>query len=253
LLLSIALVACRREPESEERAAKPKTSSPKTVAKSASPPEEPADPSGPRYLRANSQGELVDAFQFPSVPADIVEKQVANASSKSDVAGVLRRFGLGTLEGKTGHVWIAKASLVDRLGRERVLVASFTGEANSDGVRDEAARVVFLGSTEDDRVLKVGDAQIKSKSTNDTPIEVDAHELHSAKFDDVVATWSFCTKPMQKGCHFLRAWTMQRGYPEQIADVSGDSKPTISGGSPPHDIVVDGRTLKFDAAALAYK
>jgi len=258
-LLTITLLACGRPKDAEEAERSSSSKASKTAAKS-TPSSDPIpapsneEPTGPRYLRPDSQGTLVDAFQFPSVPAFMVEQQVAAATTKSDAAGILRRFGLSTLEGRAGHVWIAKASLVDRLARERILVVSFVGEASGEGVRDEDAWLVFLGSTSDDRVLKIGNARIKARATEAGAIEVDARELHSNKSDDVIATWSSCTKPLQKACNGLRAWTMQRGYPELIADVTGDSKPVISGGVfPPHDIVVDGRTLKFDNQAFAYK
>lgn len=196
---------------------------------------------------------MVDAFEFPSVPASIVEQEVGTASTRNEAAGILRRFGLSPLKGNSGQVWMAKASLVDRLGRERVLVVSFRSEPSSDGVRNEDGWIVFLGSTDDDRVLKIGSARITTKAIDDALIEVDARELHSRDADDVVATWSSCVKPMQKACHSLRAWTMHRGYPELLVDVTGDEKPTISAGGPPHDIVVDGRVLKFDGQVFAYR
>lgn len=249
LFAIVVLVACKgesRDPQ-EKPPAKTSKTAPVTTAK----PPPPPSTDGPRYLRPNAQGVLVDAFQFPSVPASIVEKEVGAASSRSDAIGILRRFGLPALEGKTGHVWIAKASLVDRLARERVLVASFLGDADSAGMRDEDGWIVFLGSTEDDRVLKIGNARVKAKIVGE--VEVDARELHSRDADDAIATWSSCVRPMQKACHFLRAWTMQRGYPEQIVDVTGDDKPVISGASAPHDVIVDGRVLKFDPQAFAYR
>jgi hypothetical protein len=253
-LLATILIACSKGEQQQEDRKPPEK--PRPVAKPA--PVEPTAPvvpanDGPRYLRPNNKGELVDAFKFPSVPADIVEKEIATASTRADAAGILRRFGLPLLEGKTGTVWIGKASLVDRLARERVLVVSFRSDA-SDGMRDEDDWVVFLGSTEDDRVLKIGNFRIKAKTPDETPVEVDARELHSKDRDDVVATWSSCTPSNQKACHYLRAWTMQRGYPEMIADVAGDTKPTIADLlAPPHSIVVDGRVIKYDASALAYR
>jgi hypothetical protein len=247
----LALAACKRE-NTEPEEPPHKTVKPTTPKAPSSEPI-PATPStdGPRYLRPNAQGALVDAFQFPSVPASIVEQQVASASSRSDAIGILRRFGLPALDGKTGHVWIAKASLVDRQARERIFVASFLGDADKQGLRDSDGWIVFLGSTHDDRVLKIGNARIKTKIVEE--VEVDARELHSNEADDAIATWSSCTIPMQKSCHFMRAWTMKRGYPEQILDVTGDNKPVISGTSPPHEVVVDGRVLKFDAQAFAYR
>jgi hypothetical protein len=257
--MAIALTACRGKHDSEVDPPEKKSTAKKTASK-AGPPAESTPPSpangestGPRYLRPNSQGALVDAFQFPSVPAFIIEQEVGAASSRSDAIGVLRRFGLSPLKGKTGQVWMAQASLVDRLGRERVLVVSFRGEASSDGLRNEDGWIVFLGSTSDDRVMKIGNARITAKTAADTSVEIDARELHWSDGDDVVATWSSCSKPMQKACHSLRAWTMQRGYPELIVDVTGDNKPTITGSSPPYSIVVDDRTLKFDSQAFAYK
>lgn len=252
----IALAACRGDKQGGEREPPEKTPAGKAVSnatadESPTPPP-PSEPTGPRYLRPNSKGVLVDAFQFPSVPASIVEQQVAAASSRGDVVSILRRFGLGPLAGHTGHVWIGKASLVDRLGRERLLVATFRNDPSGDGLHDEASWIVFLGSTADDRVLKIGNAKITTRTADE--IEVDARELHSREVDDVIATWSSCATPLQKACHFLRAWTMERGHPELIVDVTGDTKPVLSGGVyPPHEVVVDGRALKFDSEAFAYK
>jgi len=258
LLATIALVACKERNDSDpppQKKPAAKAAPKAAVVDSATTQAPPsAEPAGPRYLRPTSGGALVDAFQFPSVPASIVEQEVGAASTRSEAAGILRRFGLSPLKGGSGHVWMAKASLVDRLARERVLVVSFRGEANSEGVREEDGWIVFLGSTSDDRVLKIGSARVTTKTTDDALIEVDAQELHSKEADDVVATWTSCVKPMQKACHTLRAWTMQRGYPELIVDVTGDTKPTIAPAlSPPHDIVVDGRVLKFDNQAFAYR
>ncbi|MGZ3421807.1 MAG: hypothetical protein ACXVEE_28285 [Polyangiales bacterium] len=256
LLAMLACVACKGEAEHEEEKprSKPKSqAAPVVESASAEATTKPAESTGPRYLRPDRKGVLVDAFRFPSVPASMVEQEVSEVSTRSDAAGVLRRFGMTALEGHAGQVWIAKASLVDRLARERVLVVSFRGDANSDGVRDEDGWIVFLGSTHDDRVLKIGSARITAKTTADEEVEVDAQELHTADADDVVANFSTCAKPGQKACHTLRAWTMQRGYPELVVDVTGDSKPVIAGSSAPHEVVVDGRVLKFDSQAFAYK
>ena len=257
-LLAVALVACKGEsPSSERRAPDKPEVKPSTPAKIADPPPpaSPADPSRPRYLRPNPQGVLVDAFRFPSVPASIVEQEVASASTRGEAAGVLRRFGLSALDGRAGKMWIARASLVDRLARERVLVVSFRGDANSEGVRDEDSWLVVLGSTEDDRVLKIGGARITAKTSDDAPLEVDARELHSRDADDIVATWSSCGKSEQKKpCHYLRAWTMERGYPELIVDIVGATKPVVTASvAPPYGIVLDGRVLKFDSASFAYR
>jgi hypothetical protein len=247
-LISVLLVACKGEAEDPDRPAPRKSSSSKPAAavESATASATPAaEPSGPRYLRATSKGTYVDAFKFPSVPASIVEQEVGSASTRKDAAGVLRRFGLAPLEGTTGAIWIAPASLVDRQARERLLVATFRGD-ESAGLRDEDDWIVFLGTTEEDRLIKVDSVRVKAKTA--APIEVDARELHSADFDDVVATWSSCSGAVQKACHWLRAWTMQRGRPELILDVSGDSEPVIAG----HSVVVDGRTLAFDPQTFAY-
>ena len=258
LLLTLLLVACSKDGQRAggEGDDKPMVKLPpkKTVpSETAAPAPASVDPDRPRYLRANSQGTLVDALQFPSVPAFIVEQQVSTASTRSEAAGILRRFGLASLDGKSGQVWMAKASLVDRLARERVLVVSFRGEPNNEGLHVEDGWIVFLGSTEDDRVLKIGSARVTSKLPENAELEVDARELHSQAADDVVATWSSCAKPMQKSCNTMRAWTMQRGYPELILDVTGDNKPTVSGPSAPHDVVVDGKVLKFDGQTFAYR
>ncbi len=259
LLLALALVACKKKPPVDgEKPSEEKVAEEKAAATEAPDEELPTPPpaaaTGPRYLRPNHGGTLVDAFKFPSVPASIIEQQVAGSSTKAGAAAILRRFGLTALGGGTGHFWMAKASLVDRLARERLLVVAFHGEPNGEGVRDEDGWIVFLGSTSDDRVLKIGAVRITSKTTVDAPVEVDAHDLHSRDVDDVVATWSSCVKAGQKACHSMRAWTMQRGYPELILDVAGESKPVVSAGIfPPHDVVVDGRTWKFDDKAFAYR
>lgn len=254
-LLAVAVASCKGDPPAEdvERREKP-AAKPAAKSATAEPTQQsvaPVDPSRPRYLRPTPQGALVDAFRFPSVPASIVEQEVATASSRGEAAGILRRFGLTSLEGRTGQVWIAKASLVDRLARERVLVVSFRSDENGEGLRDEDSWIVFVGSTEDDRVLKIGNARVKSKTT--APIAVDARELHTKDADDVVATWSSCAKPTQKACHYFRAWTMQRGYPEMIADLTSDTAAVVAPGvSPPYGVVVDGRVLKFDTQTFSY-
>lgn len=210
--------------------------------------------SRPRYLRANRKGVLVDAFSFGTVPASTVEQEVSAASKRQSAAHVLRRFGLAALEGHTGELWIAKASLVDDLPRERILFASFRGETRGDGSRDEDTWIVFLGSTKDDRVLKVGNARVTARTSREGAVDVTVQALHTEDTDDVVATWSSCVVAGQKGCFALRAWTLQRGYPEQIADVTGDSKPLVRGDAPaPRDIVVDGRALRFDGQAFVYR
>lgn len=244
----IALAACKGEAEPSRDPPRDRPSKPKpteAAAETAQPAAAP-EPTGPRYLRPGSGGTLVDAFQFPSVPASIVEQEVAEASTRSAAAGVLRRFGLNTLEGKTGEVWIAPASLVDRQARERLLVVAFR---NDEG--EEHSWLVFLGSrptAEDERLLRIGSARVDGRA----PIAIDARELHFSGADDVVATWKTCTGSSK--CHSLRAWTMQHGYPEQIADVTGDAPPIIAGGlTPPYDIVVDGRVLRFDEKAFAYR
>ncbi len=255
LLLAVAIVACKRDDADVDARAprKPAKSAPNAAPEAESEPAAPAAaPAGPRYLRPDKSGALVDAFQFPSVPASVVEKQVAKVSSRRDALGVLKRFGLPALDGHTGEAWIAKASLVDALERERILVVSFRGDADAEGRRNENAWIVFLGSTSEDRVLKIGSARIDAKATA-APIHVDARELHSADVADVVATWSSCTEPAQKACHSYRAWTMQRGHPELIVDVTGDGEPTVTGSSAPYDIVVGDRVLRFDAEAFAYR
>lgn len=252
-LIVIALVACKGDPPPDENTTrKPAPTKPAAKPTPATEPEAPPSANdGPRYLRAEPGGAMVDAFKFPSVPASIVEKQVAAASSPRDAAGILRRFGLTAPDGKTGSVWIGKASLVDRLGRERILVATFRSDAVG-GMRDEDTQIVFIGSTEDDRILRIGSARIKTSTPDEAPVEVDARELHSASADTVVATWSSCGKV--KACHYLRAWSMTRGYPEMIVDVAGESPPVIAPGLlPPHDVVVDGKILKFDAKSFAYR
>ena len=45
---------------------------------------------------------------------------------------------------------------------------------------------------------------------------------------------------------------MQRGRPELVLDVSGDSEPAIVGASAPHGVVVDGRMLAFDPQTFTY-
>lgn len=255
LVVTLAVVGCRREESEPDRPSKP--SSPKkastSTASAAHPPAASDEPAGPRYLRPDDKGALVDAFQFPSVPASIVEKQVAKVSSRRDAAGVLKRFGLPALDGSTGEAWMAKASLVDELERERVLVVTFRRDRDATGARDESVWIVFLGSTDDDRVLKVGNAKITARTAEATPIEIDARELHSGSVADVVATWSSCVDPSQKACHGMKAWTMQRGHPELVLDVVGDTAPRITGGSAPHDVVVDGKVLRFDDEAFAYR
>lgn len=268
LLLVVALVACKRESEDDpDRVASKKKSTTQSAPEAPAPASsEEADPepsgeapsgagsSGPRYLRPTRRGKMVDAFRFGSVPASIVEQEVGAASTRADAIGVLRRFGLPALEGKTGEVWIAKASLVDDQARERILVASFRSDADSDGMRDEDDWIVFLGSTHDDRIMRVGSARLKAKSKVGAPVDVDARELHASSCADAVATWSSCgSSSAPKACYFFRAWSMQRGYPEQILDVAGESPPKVSSGGAPHEVVVDGKTWRWDESSFKYK
>lgn len=218
------------------------------------PPSAPAPASsGPRYLKRLG-GTLVDASGAPSVPAFIVENDIKFLSSKYGAAALLKRFGLTALAGKTGQVWMAKASLVDDNDRERLLFATFRSDPGAEGIRNEEAVIVFLGTTtKDSRVFGLGNAKISAKSRDADPLEVTARRLHSSSLDDVVVTFATCETPDAKGCHVLRAWTMERGHPELIVDVSADSAPQLVGSAPPYDVVAGERVLRFDRDAFGYK
>lgn len=238
------------EPAPSETAEK----KPKAVPPSTAPAPAPAS-SGPRYLRRMGSA-LVDATGTPSVPAFMVENDIKYISSKYGAAALLKRFGLTALAGKTGQVWMAKASLVDDTDRERLLFATFRSDASGEGIRNEEAVIVFLGTTTKDgipRVFKVGNANISAKTSDGDPLDVTARRLHSASLDDVVVTFATCETPAAKGCHVLRAWTMERGHPELIADVSADAVPQLVGSGPPYDIVAGERVLRFDRDAFGYK
>jgi len=259
LLVAIALCACKGE-ERETKVERPRPTANESVESNASvvataaPQASPAiAPSRPRYLRANAQGVLIDAYLFPSVPAFMVEKEVQTVSTRRGAAAILHRFGVNPPADRGGEAWIAKASLVDRLERERLLVVSFRGDVDEEGMRSEDDWLVFLGSTDDDRLISLGSAGISAKTHDGAPVSIDVRPLHASEVDDVVATWSSCTAASTKSCHGLRAWTMARGHPEKIIDVTADGEPTIAtNDAPPHDVTIDGRVLTFDAQTFSY-
>jgi len=224
----------------------------KAIPPSTAPAPAPAS-SGPRYVRRMGSA-LVDATGAPSVPAFMVENDIKYISSKYGAAALLKRFGLTALAGKTGQVWMAKASLVDDTDRERLLFATFRSDTSAEGIRNEDAIIAFLGTTtKDNRVFGLGNAKISAKTRDGDPLEVTARRLHSASLDDVVVTFATCETPAAKGCHVLRAWTMERGHPELIADVSADAVPQLVGSAPPYDIVAGERVLRFDRDSFGYK
>lgn len=261
LLVMLALSACKGE-ERDPKVERPRPTTTTTTTSTAAPTVEvvaSAAPPGlaparPRYLRPNAQGVLVDAYRFPSVPASMVESEVKAVTTRRGVAAILHRFGVNPPADRGGEVWMEKASLVDGLARERLLVVSFRGDVDDQGSLDEDDWLVFLGSTEEDRLIGLGSEGISAKTHDGAPIAIDLRTLHSTDVDDVVATWSTCATPLQKTCHGLRAWSMQRGYPERIVDVVCDTEATIGGTlSPPYDVACDGRVLKFDPQTFAYR
>lgn len=213
-----------------------------------------ADPARPRYLRVNGQGVLVDATRFPSVPASIVEKEVRNASDRRDVARILHRFGVNPAIDRGGEIAFIKASLVDGLERERLLVVTLIGEVDDEGFRLEDDVIVFLATTDDERLIGLGSDSISARTRDGAPIGIDLVPLHDDGVDDLVATWSSCGPTAPKACHGMRAWTMDRGYPERIVDLVGEAPFTV-GSEPaaPHDVISGGAVRRFDPLAYAYK
>jgi hypothetical protein len=196
---------------------------------------------------------LVDATGAPSVPAFLVENDLKSVGWRGAAAAVLRRFGVTAPAGKSGQVWMAKASLVDDSDRERLLFGAFRADANVDGIRNEEAVLVFLGADKYNRVFGLGNARISAKTRDSDRLDVAARRLHSPNRDDVVVTFATCDTPQAKGCHVLRAWTMEHGHPELIVDVSADDTPQLVGSAPPYDVVAGKRVLRFDRDAFAYK
>lgn len=259
LLTLLSVGACKKEetdtPEKPKRPATAMSAAPPSAVTTATPtPVDDSEPR-PRYLRVNAQGTLVDAMRFPSVPQSIVEKEVRTASTRRDAAKILRRFGVNPNLDRGGEVSLSTASLVDGLGRERLLVVSLLGDVDAEGMRDEDDYLVFLATTEDERLIALGSDVVSARTHEGAPIAIDARELHWSEGDDVVATWSSCgAASSTKACHGMRAWTLRRGYPERILDVLGEAAVTIgSEASPPHRVATGLVVLTFDPQAYAYK
>ena len=252
----VAFCACKGE---EREETKPKRSpgavTSTAVVASAPPTITIADPpTRPRYLRVNGQGVLVDATRFPSVPLSIVEKEVRNASDRRDIARLLHRFGVNPAIDRGGEVALIQASLVDGLSRERLLVVTLLGEVDSEGLRAEDDYLVFLATTDDERLIGLGSDSISTRTPDGAPIALELVPLQDDAVDDVVATWSSCAPSAPKACHGMRAWTMDRGYPERIVDVTGEV-PFIIGAeaSAPHAVIGGTVVRRFDPLAYAYR
>ena len=193
---------------------------------------------------------LADASQFPSVPESMVQSEVKGASSKRDVANLLHRFGVNPNIDRAGEVSLMKASLVDRLGRERVLVVSVVGPPDGNGMCDEDDYLVFLATTDDDRLVSLGSDVLSAKTPQGAPVDIDLRSFHSPDVDDVVAIWSSCSAVVTTACHGVRVWTAQRGYPERILDVAADAEPMMSDDG--RGIAVGSAVYLFDARSFTY-
>jgi hypothetical protein len=193
---------------------------------------------------------LADASQFPSVPESIVASEVKGASSKRDVASILHRFGVNPAIDRGGEVSFMNASLVDRLGRERLLVVSVVGPPDANGMCDEDDHFVFLATTDDDRLISLGSDVVSAKTHEGAPIDVALRAFHSGDVDDVVATWSSCSAAVTKNCHGMRVWSMQRGFPERILDVAADDAPKL--GDDGRGVAVGGAVYVFDPKSFTY-
>jgi hypothetical protein len=263
LVASIAMGsagACgkKEDPDVEDRPKRPPT----TATTTAAPPPEvttqaatPIDPTRPRYLRVNSAGVPVDATRYPSVPESIVEKEARTASTRRDAARLLRRFGVNPNLDRGGEISYLQASLVDGQGRERLLIVSLFGDPDADGMRSESDYIVFLATTDDERLIALGSDSIVTVTPQNAPVLFEGKELHWSGGDDLVASWSSCgAATSTKTCHGMRAWTLARGYPERILDVAGEAPVTIgSEASTPHRVATGLKVLTFDETAYAYK
>jgi hypothetical protein len=193
---------------------------------------------------------LADATQFPSVPESMVESEVKGASSKHDVARILHRFGVNPTIDRGGTVSLQKASLVDRLERERVLLVSIVGPPDGEGMCNEDDYFVFLATTDDDRLISLGSDSISTKTHEGAPVDVSIRAFHSLDVDDIVATWSSCSAASPTGCHGLRAWTLHRGFPERVVDVLADVEPKL--GDDGRAIVIGSALYTFDDKSFTY-
>jgi hypothetical protein len=193
---------------------------------------------------------LSDASQFPSVPESMVQAEIKGASSKRDVAGILHRFGVNPTIDRAGEVSLMKASLVDGLGRERLLVVSVVGPPDANGMCDEDDYLVFLATTDDDRLISLGSDVVSAKTPQGAPVDIDLRRFHSPDVDDVVALWSSCSAAVTKGCHGVRVWTAQRGFPERILDVAADEEPMMSDDG--RGLAVGGAVFLFDTKSFTY-
>jgi hypothetical protein len=200
---------------------------------------------------------LVDASTFPSVPESMVQNEVTNVTDGENAKSVLRRFGVNPLaeqfDGRTITASLQKASLVDGSGKERLLQVNFAAAADDDGLQQQDVWLVFLATTDDDRLIGLGSDWISAKAA--APIAVTLEKLHSADADDVVARWSTCDADAgTKGCNAMRAWSGERGFVERIVDVTSDDAPTIGDEpAPPHTLKTTALTLKLDAKSFVYR
>ena len=155
---------------------------------------------------------------------------------------MLRRFGVNPPEAQFDSPFIEaslqKASMVDAASRERVLTVTFKSGLGEDGQQQDAW-IVFLATTDDDRLIGLGSDWISTKTFGATPIAFTFEKLHSTTVDDFVARWSVCDAADAggKACSLVRAWSLERGFVEKIADATTD----------------DLSKLKFDPKAFVYR
>ena len=192
---------------------------------------------------------LMDAASFPSVPEATVQSELANLDDhappdvdKVETAkSVLRRFGVNPPQDQfDGHIITAslqKASLVDDKQRERVLTVTLQEGVDGD-TQQQDVWIVFLATTDDDRLIGLGSEWISAKTLATSAVTFTFEKLHSTSVDDLVARWSVCDADAgAKGCDVMRAWSLERGFVEKIADATAD----------------DFAKLKFDAKAFVYR
>jgi hypothetical protein len=186
-------------------------------------------------LGASEIAVLADATKVPSVPRDMIEKEVAALHDGHGVAeakALLLRFGVAAPqdEGWAADAAIEKASLIDGRADEAVVTVTLSKD-------EEITHFIVLG-TVNDRYVVLGTDTLNRKA------EMKLERFHSAAADDVVVRF---TDDKGKG---LRVLSLGRGFLERIADATGAE--ITEGSEAPRTIEAGGVKLAFDAPSFLY-
>jgi hypothetical protein len=193
---------------------------------------------------------LADASAFPSVPTSIVQAEADAVSTPEAAAAVLKRFGVNPpqsqLDGRTAVASLVRSSMVDDQPRDFVLYVSLVGPEDASGSRAEDAWIVFLGTTDDDRLVGLGSDWVSAKTTKETPFVFGIDKIHTPSVDDFYVKWF----------SGVRVWTMERGFVETIAAVTAEKEGAAGideDSAPPKTITAGMQTSKYEARAHRYR